>query len=243
MTERSRHAPRWHVSCWPRFSDAGAAVAALAFGVRRRLTIALIGACVAAPSRRRPPARMFLRTSAPTRAAPRRPCAASAARRRVVVATARPANATAISSARIRDASRPRPRPTAGRDGGARRRRRRVRAARSIPGPCEAAFPVFAFVDGVVRAADLRWLPGQRQPASGTLEECLARAWAAGPERLRGRPGRARDLRQLRSRRRLRQDANALRAPSATADGGSCRLRRLVTPVVTEGVCQVGFCI
>ena len=146
---------------------------------------------------------MFLRTSAPTRAAPRRPCAASAARRRAVAATARPASATAISSAPTRGATRPRPRPTA-----------EATAASTAPrASCSAAVR-----SGPVRGRHSRSTPSStaracrgptaaaRATATGseTLEECLASVRGpAGPEWPRGRPGRAGDLPRLRPRRRL----------------------------------------
>ena len=104
---------------------------------------------------------MFLRTSAPTWAAPRRHCAASAARRRAVVATAAPGQRNGDFVCTDQGCFAPAPAPT--RSDAAPTAPAASAVSRSIR--VRARPPSRSTPSSTARAcADVRRLPGQRQP-------------------------------------------------------------------------------
>ena len=146
-------------------------------------------------------------------------------------------NATAISSAPIRGATRPRPSPTAA----ATRPRRRQRLQSPVrSGPVRGRLPGLRLRRRRVHAADLRRLPGQRQPlrdAGGVPGD------VRGPRRARARPigSRGRSASAAVSPAAARRRRRSARSYAArTGAAGQCEPS---LPFCLQGVCQVGGCI
>ena len=239
MIEHRRHAPPFR-AIDPRFSDAIAGSpgrrgpgCGRSRAARRRLRVEPL----TRTTRRPTPAR----TSARRSAARRRPCAAPAVRRTCGCCSCAPGerngDLVCTSSGLLRAA----PAADAGADAGVDARR----SSAALPfeaGPCEAAIPVYAFVDGACVAADLRRLRGERQPvldARGVPGDVRG---PAGPGRVPAQSDRARDLPRVRPRGRLREDGDGLRARLRRGRGVG-RLRRFACRPAIEGVCQTAFCI
>ncbi len=107
-------------------------------------------------------------------------------------------------------------------------------------GPCDAAIPVYAYVNGACVARTYGGCQGNGNRFNTDRGVHGDVRGAAGSERLPRRPYRQGDLPRVRSGGRLLEITDRVRAPcDADAGAAACSM---ALPICSEGVCQYAFC-